>query len=100
MLECIPSGVLFRQASCRICYPASKRFDLANGGISNPLSMNRLGHFLTADCKSAETPSGAEETYPAGRNDLSDGTDISSLRETNSADAKKQGRVGRSVCSS
>ena len=36
-------------------------------GISNPLSMNRLEHFLTADCKSAETPSGAEETYPTGR---------------------------------
>ena len=41
MLECIPSGVLFcqapypsgvliRQASCRICYPASKRFDLSS----------------------------------------------------------------------
>jgi hypothetical protein len=27
-----------------------------------------MEHFLTADCKSAETPSGAEETYPAGRN--------------------------------
>ena len=36
-------------------------------GISNPLSTNRLGHFLTADCKSAETPSGAEETYPTGQ---------------------------------
>ena len=36
-------------------------------GISNPLSTNRLEHFLTADCKSAETPSGAEETYPSGR---------------------------------
>ena len=36
-------------------------------GISNPLSTNRLGHFLTADCKSAETPSGAEEPYPTGR---------------------------------
>ena len=36
-------------------------------GISNPLSTNRMGHFLTADCKSAETPSGTEETYPTGR---------------------------------
>ena len=26
-----------------------------------------MGHFLTADCKSAETPSGAEETYPTGQ---------------------------------
>ena len=111
MQECIPAGVLFRQASSSVRrpHPSGVLPDMLSGirkvrprkmGISNPLSMNRLGHFLTADCKSAETPSGAEETYPAGRNDLSDGTDISSLRETNSADAKKQGRVGRSVCSS
>ncbi|MGO5017386.1 hypothetical protein ACTQ3T_11405 [Segatella copri] len=26
--------------------------------ISNPQGLNRLGHFLTADCKSAGTPSG------------------------------------------
>ena len=26
-----------------------------------------MEHFLTADCKSAETPSGAEETYPTGQ---------------------------------
>ena len=29
-----------------------------------------MEHFLTADCKSAETPSGAEETYPAERNNV------------------------------
>ena len=27
-------------------------------GIANPQSIKRLGHFLTADCKSAGTPSG------------------------------------------
>ena len=26
--------------------------------IANPQSLNRLGHFLTPDCKSGETPSG------------------------------------------
>ena len=36
-------------------------------GISNPLSTNRLRHFMMADCISAETPSRAEETYPTGR---------------------------------
>ena len=36
-------------------------------GISNPLSTNRMEHFLTADCKSAETPSGGW-AYPALRN--------------------------------
>ncbi len=50
-----------------------KRFDLLKRGIwnppifrlhsclmriSNPQSLNRLGHFLTPDCKSAGTPSG------------------------------------------
>ena len=51
-----------------------KRFDLSNQGIcnppnpyhitisllriANPQNINRLGHFLTTDCKSVETPSG------------------------------------------
>ena len=29
--------------------------------IANPQSLNRLGHFLTPDCKSGETPSGNKE---------------------------------------
>ena len=44
-------------------------------GIANPQSIKRLGHFLTADCKSAGTPnggkgiSGAKEFHPARRPD-------------------------------
>ena len=33
-------------------------------GIANPQSIKRLGHFLTADCKSAGTPNGGW-AYPA-----------------------------------
>ena len=33
-------------------------------GIANPQSIKRLGHFLTADCKSAGTPNGGR-AYPA-----------------------------------
>ena len=29
-------------------------------GIANPQSIKRLGHFLTADCKSAWTPNGGK----------------------------------------
>ena len=29
-------------------------------GIANPQSIKRLGHFLTADCKSAGTPNGGK----------------------------------------
>ena len=42
-------------------------------GIANPQSIKRLGHFLTADCKSAGTPNGGRAypallvTYPPGR---------------------------------
>ena len=36
-------------------------------GIANPQSIKRLGHFLTADCKSAGTPNGGR-AYPALRN--------------------------------
>ena len=35
-------------------------------GIANPQSIKRLGHFLTADCKSAGTPNGGK-AYPALR---------------------------------
>ena len=35
--------------------------------IANPQSIKRLGHFLTADCKSAGTPNGGW-AYPAQRN--------------------------------
>ena len=55
-----------------------KRFDLLSGGfvipypidmpanawllgIANPQSIKRLGHFLTADCKSAGTPNGGKD---------------------------------------
>ena len=30
-------------------------------GIANPKSIKRLGHFLTADCKSAGTPNGGQD---------------------------------------
>ena len=30
-------------------------------GIANPQSIKRLGHFLTADCKSAGTPNGGKD---------------------------------------
>ena len=29
--------------------------------IANPQSIKRLGHFLTADCKSAGTPNGGKD---------------------------------------
>ena len=35
-------------------------------GITYPQSIKRLGHFLTADCKSAGTPNGGK-AYPALR---------------------------------
>jgi hypothetical protein len=35
-------------------------------GIKYPQSIKRLGHFLTADCKSAGTPNGGR-AYPAQR---------------------------------
>ena len=35
-------------------------------GIANPQSIKRLGHFLTADCKSAGTLNGGR-AYPAQR---------------------------------
>ena len=35
-------------------------------GIANPQSIKRLGHFLTADCKSAGTPNGGQ-AHPAQR---------------------------------
>ena len=57
-----------------ICNPPSKNVRPLNPGgfeipqqkkkhtpllrISNPQSLNRLGHFLTPDCKSGGTPSG------------------------------------------
>ena len=61
MQECLPSGVLPDMLS------GIKKVRPRKTGISNPLSTNRLGHFLTADYKSAETPGGAEETYPTGQ---------------------------------
>ena len=39
-------------------------------GIANPQSIKRLGHFLTADCKSAGTPNGGR-AYPALRGEIS-----------------------------
>ena len=39
-------------------------------GIANPQSIKRLGHFLTADCKSAGTPNGGR-AYPAQRMGIS-----------------------------
>ena len=35
-------------------------------GIANPQSIKRLGHFLTADCKSAGTPNGGQDISGAG----------------------------------
>ena len=32
-------------------------------GIANPQNTKRLGHFLTTDCKSVETPNGKNELY-------------------------------------
>uniref|UniRef100_UPI001C9E60D1 hypothetical protein n=1 Tax=Prevotellaceae TaxID=171552 RepID=UPI001C9E60D1 len=42
-------------------------------GIANPQSIKRLGHFLTADCKSAGTPNGGK--------DISGATEISLWEE-------------------
>ena len=32
-------------------------------GIANPQDTKRLGHFLTTDCKSVETPNGKKPPY-------------------------------------
>ena len=32
-------------------------------GIANPQNTKGLGHFLTTDCKSVETPNGKNELY-------------------------------------
>ena len=32
-------------------------------GIANPQNTKRLGHFLTTDCKSVETPNGKKHPY-------------------------------------
>ncbi len=42
--------------------------------ITNPQSIKRLGHFLTADCKSARTPNGGR-AYPAQRVGISGATE-------------------------
>ena len=63
-------------------------------GIANPQSIKRLGHFLTADCKSAGTPNGGraypalrmgisgakERAYPALRMGISGATETTSER--------------------
>ena len=35
-------------------------------GIANPQNTKGLGHFLTTDCKSVETPNGRNEQSPPG----------------------------------
>ena len=42
-------------------------------GIANPQSIKRLGHFLTADCKSAGTPNGGKDISGAGGRLTGDG---------------------------
>ena len=43
-------------------------------GIANPQSIKRLGHFLTANCKSAGTPNGGR-AYPARQAGISGATE-------------------------
>ena len=50
-------------------------------GIANPQSIKRLGHFLTADCKSAGTPNGGKG--------ISGATDEVSLWEENKKQRKE-----------
>ena len=38
--------------------------------IANPQNLNRLGHFLTPDCKSGGTPSGKNLRHPIDRTGL------------------------------
>ena len=42
-------------------------------GITYPQSIKRLGHFLTADCKSAGTPNGGKDISGAGGRLAEDG---------------------------
>ena len=44
-------------------------------GIANPQSIKRLGHFLTADCKSAGTPNGGQDISSATEKDISGATE-------------------------
>ena len=41
-----------------ICNPPTKKKHSPLLRIANPQSLNRLGHFLTPDCKSGGTPGG------------------------------------------
>ena len=49
---------------CNPPYPIDMPATAWGLGITYPQSIKRLGHFLTADCKSAGTPSGGR-AYPA-----------------------------------
>ena len=48
-------------------------------GIANPQSIKRLGHFLTADCKSAGTPNGGKGISGATDTPLGVPTDMLSV---------------------
>ena len=45
---------------CNPPYPIDMPAAAWRLGIANPQSIKRLGHFLTADCKSAGTPNGGK----------------------------------------
>ena len=65
-------------------------------GITYPQSIKRLGHFLTADCKSAGTPNGGKGIsgameYPALRMGITYPQSIKWLGQFLTADCKSAG---------
>ena len=52
---------LLSRGICNPPYPIDMLATAWRLGIANPQSIKRLGHFLTADCKSAGTPNGGQD---------------------------------------
>ena len=60
MLSVVKKGSTYYARGFVIPYPIDMLATAWLLGIANPQSIKRLGHFLTADCKSAGTPNGGK----------------------------------------
>ena len=60
MLSVVKKGSTYYAGGFVIPYPIDMLATAWLLGIANPQSIKRLGHFLTADCKSAGTPNGGK----------------------------------------
>ena len=61
MLSVVKKGSIYYAGGFVIPYPIDMLATAWLLGIANPQSIKRLGHFLTADCKSAGTPNGGKD---------------------------------------